>query len=318
MEHFPQIEAIEEVVHLEWGIECPLIPVPRTSRLFWCEHNGSKVFVRLNWARGRLDADEVIEFVDFLSRNSAPVPQIIPTRAGDLCAEVDDATVSVETDLGGEPCGMDHLEMLEMVGGGLAKIHQVSQRFEKGRAQMLDLREFVKTRMSRALSRPLPQELRDSIRRLEVEIWTTHKSRVETAVQWMTTHGDVWGPNVHTDGMRVGFTDIYCSFAPATADIAMVQLRWLMHAPTGRPLTREEMVRFLRGYLAIRELSREERDTFGVVGAAYYADKLAHYITRQRTGSLHTNYDFVSLIQSLPVTMEGIRSMLCKQDQNAA
>ena len=100
-----------------------------------------------------------------------------------------------------------------------------------------DLTGFVEARLRRALSRSLLGDLRNAIKTLQTELQTTYEYLIRTSVQWMTTHGDVWGPNVHMDGEKVGFTDLCNSFAPATVDLVMVQHRWLMNDLTeGRSL----------------------------------------------------------------------------------
>ena len=221
----PPTARIQEAFRAAWEWSS-LTPDPRTLRLFSFEHAGSMLFARLNWAIGQLSAGEVVEFVDHLSRNNAPVPQIVPTRSGDLCVVVGDAVVlSVETDLGGQPCSSEHLHLLGEVGRGLARIHLASEKFEKSGMRDVDLTNYVEDRLRSALSRSLRQDLHESIGVLQRELKTTWKHLTETSVPWLTTHGDVWGPNVHADGSRIGFTDINCLFAPATIDLASVQHR---------------------------------------------------------------------------------------------
>ncbi len=314
MDKIPPKERIQEALRSAWQFDGSLIPVPGTIRLFSFKKNGSTLFARLNWARGQLCAEEVVEFVNHLSTNEAPVPQIVPTLSGDLCIAIGDAVVlSVETDLGGEPCSSRHLHRLGAVGRGLAKIHLASEKFEKSKMRKIDLTDYVEVRLRRALSRSLPGDLRDSIKTLQTELQTTYKHLTRTSVRWMTTHGDVWGPNVHTDGEKVGFTDVYCSFAPATVDLVMVQHRWLMKDLTGgRSLLEKEMLDFLRGYLSERPLSVEDRKPFGVVWAVYYADKLSHYIEKpgRVNGSVLSRFDFEGQIRRLPLAVGEIRSLL--------
>ena len=314
MDQIPPKGRIQEALRSAWQFDGSLIPVPGTKRLFSFKKNGSMLFARLNWARGQLRAEEVVEFVNHLSTNDAPVPQIVPTLSGELCVAIGAAVVlSVETDLGGEPCSSRDLHRLDEVGHGLAKIHLASEKFENSRMRKIDLAEYVKVRLRRALSRSLPGDLHDSIKTLQTELQTTYKNLARTSVRWMTTHGDVWGPNVHTNGEKVGFTDIYSSFAPATVDLVMVQHRWLMNDLTGgRSLSEKEMLDFLRGYLSERPLSVGDRKTFGVVWAVYYADKLSHYIEEpgRVNSSVLSRYDFKGQIRRLPLAVGEIGSLL--------
>ena len=314
MDQIPPKERIQEALRSAWQFDGSLIPVPRTVRLNSFKKNGVTFFARLNWARGQLCAEEVVEFVNHLSKNDAPVPQIVPTVSGELCLTIGDGVVlSMETDLGGEPCSSRHLHRLGAVGRGLAKIHLASEKFEKCRMRKIDLTAYVKARLRRALSRSLPGDLCDAIKTLQTELQTTYKHLTRTSVRWMATHGDVWGPNVHTDGEKVGFTDFCSSFAPATEDLVMVQHRWLMNDLTGgRSLLEKEMLDFLRGYLSERPLSVEDRETFGVVWAVYHADKLSHYIEKPGTvkTSVLSRFDFEGQIRRLPLAVGEIRSLL--------
>ena len=314
VDQIPPKEKIQEALRSAWQFDGSLIPVPGTGRLFSFKKNGATFFARLNWARGQFCPEEVVEFLNHLSTNDAPVPQIVPTLSGDLCIMIGDAVVlSVETDLGGEPCSSRHLHRLGAVGRGLAKIHLVSEKFEKSRMQKKDLTGFVEVRLRRALSSSLHGDLRDAIKTLQTELQTTYEHLTRTSVRWMTTHGDVWGPNVHTDGEKVGFTDLCNSFAPATVDLVMVQHRWLMNDLTGgRSLLKKEMLDFLRGYLSERPLSVGDRETFGVVWAAYYADQLSHYIEKPGTvrDAVLSRFDFEGQIRRLPLAVDEIRSLL--------
>jgi len=72
------------------------------------------------------------------------------------------------------------------------------------------------------------------------------------------------------------------------------------------------MLDFLRGYLSERPLSIGDRETFGVVWAAYYADQLSHYIEKPGTvkDAVRSRFDFEGQIRRLPLSVDEIRSLL--------
>ena len=145
MVQIPPKESIQETLLSAWQFDGTLTPVPSTKRLFSFRQDRSKFFARLNWARGQLSAEEVVEFVDHLGKSSAPVPRIVPTPLGDLCVAVgDDVVLSVETDLGGQPCSSRHLYLLGEVGRGLARIHQASEKFGKTGMREMDLSDYIR------------------------------------------------------------------------------------------------------------------------------------------------------------------------------
>ena len=83
-------------------------------------------------------------------------------------------------------------------------------------------------------------------------------------------------------------------------------------ATGGRSLSEQEMRDFLRGYLSERPLSVGDRETFGVVCAAYYADKLSHYVEKpgRVKDSVRSGFNFEDKIRSLPFAVGEIRSLL--------
>jgi Ser/Thr protein kinase RdoA (MazF antagonist) len=76
------------------------------------------------------------------------------------------------------------------------------------------------------------------------------------------------------EGGTIRFTD-FCAahFAPATVDVAMVRTQWLMGAGN-RELADAEMQAFVQGYQGVRPLSDEEIESFPLIWAAYYAQRL--------------------------------------------
>jgi Ser/Thr protein kinase RdoA (MazF antagonist) len=313
-EHLPTKDHIEKTLRQNWDFDVALTPVSGTSRLFWFIQNNTKRFARLNWPRGKLTAGGIVNFVDHVFKTGAPVPQIVPTRSGELCIRLKNQTVlSVETDLGGQPCDATNVHRLRSVGQGLAKIHAGSASFRQSEPEKADLTDFVQVKLRRALSRTLPVDLHNALRKLDTELQTTYRDLSRTQVTWLTTHGDVWGPNVHTDGHAVSFTDIYCTHAPATVDLAMAQHRWLMNDKVERrSLRSEEMTELLAGYQSERPLTQEDRETFGVVWAAYYADKLSYYVEKpgRVKGLEDSQLDYAQVIRQLPYDVGEVRSYI--------
>ena len=68
---------------------------------------------------------------------------------------------------------------------------------------------------------------------------------------------------------------------------------------------------FLAGYLSVRPLSDNERETFGVVWAVYYADKLSHYVGVERMkDASFSHWDFEGEIRRLSQKIDEIGSLL--------
>lgn len=311
----PKVEDILKALDAHWELRPEKIePVPTTIRLFRIKVDSKGFMVRVNFDRGKLSADEVVEFVDYLGKAGCPVPRIIPTADGNLCAVVQDATISVESELPGVECSSTRLDTLYAVGEGLAKIHLASEQFPRSPAQLSPLFDYVCPKLDRAGSRKLTEDEKEAISKLHRRLTEEYIDCLKIPVCWITTHGDVRGRNILVDGDTVGFTDIYSSFAPALADLVMVKDKWLTGDPAGngRPLELEEVKPLLESYASLRPLSQEDRKTFGMIWAAWSADQFTYFAEDiNRVGDPRRDaWDFHGQILRLPDLIERAEQLL--------
>ena len=310
----PKPNVIIEVIQKNWdGFTLTLEPVPTTVRLFRIKRNDEHFMVRINFDRGKLTASEMVEFVNHLSESKCPVPYIVPTKSGQLSAPIQDMTISIESELPGVDCGSNRLDILPEVGKGLALIHNASEKFAKSPAESRPLAEYVEQKLTRAQKQNLSPNEKIALSELRDLLTTDHQEKLNISVRWLTTHGDVRGPNVLVDGNTVGFTDIYSTFAPALADIVMVRDKWLLGDPDGegRRLENKEVLALIKGYISVRPFNQEDRDTFGVLWAAYAAEKLTHFATHKNVGGSRRDlWDFHNRVLQLPNTVHEANQLI--------
>jgi Ser/Thr protein kinase RdoA (MazF antagonist) len=179
------------------------------------------------------------------------------------------------------------------------------------------LAEYVKRRLGAALARPLQEHQREAVNELYERLTKDYSEEMETPVQWMITHGDVWGHNVLVHNNTIGFTDINAPFEPALADVAMVQRKWLLNdrAGRGRPLEEDEVVKFIQGYTSVRPFRQEDLRTFSIIWAAFHADRLtfqAEDLEKRVNDPRREHWDVFGEILRLPDSIQRVESLLSR------
>lgn len=284
-----------------------------TPRLFKIEVGCNTLMVRLNFDRPSLSANTVIAFIDYLSKEGCSVPRIIPTIHGTLCYTSRNITFSVESELPGNECDSESLDVLYSVGSGLATIHVASQEFSLKKAKYMPLLEFTRSNIERVLARNLVKDERTAVSELFDNIMDKYRDKLEISIPWLINHGDVRCQNILLSNNEVRFTDIYSIFAPALADVVLVKDRWLLGDPLnqGRHLRSDEFTRFLDGYKAVRPFTTDECETFGIIWGVCLAEKLTHYtVNHNKIKDVRVGFwKFHEEILNLPQVVEDMISI---------
>lgn len=314
MDTIPEIDRVEDAIRKHWDMKpFQLHFVPGTKRLFRLTSKGDTYFVRINFDREALHAADIVSFVHYLHEAGCHVPQIYASKCDSLCASLDDVVVSVESALPGKECSSDRLDILEEVGFRLGQIHQAAMNFSVRPVEKRPTRSYVDRMLRNALYKATNGSNRRAIEELRDRLYNNHRNELDAEIPFIITHGDVCARNVLVHGKQVAFTDFFVPFAPALTDVVMPMTKWLLgeSGRRDRPLTFCEIGQLLRGYAETRTVTDEERSTFGVVSAAYYAKRFIDdaQILRRKPRYIQEAYAINDAIASLSESVDVLDSL---------
>lgn len=269
----PDPDEIEILCTDFYGISPKQVRRANSRCVFFIDLNDDTSFVlRTNpgWD-GPVAPQTIVSFVDFLSRNGAACPQIIPMAGGGLSRQMGHFCVSGETLLPGEVC--DRVDCLNDVGAELATLHNIAERFEPYGCTKEPVAKFVEPALAYCEETELANDISEAVRAFVLQVRSRLKTSLKT--KWVLCRGDVrsWNVIVDSDG-TVRFTDFNAArYAPALFDLVMPRTQWLM-GTENRDLLDDEMREFVDGYRSVRIFSDSDEEALPLIWAAYYAQRL--------------------------------------------
>ena len=180
-------------------------------------------------------------------------------------------------------------------------------------AEKRQSRLYIDRMLRNALHKATNGPNKRAIERLRDRLYNSRGNELDAEIPFTVTHGDVCARNVLVHGKQVAFTDFFVPFAPALTDVVMPRTKWLL-GESGRQdrlLTFREIGQLLRGYVEARTVTDEERSTFGVVSAAYYAKRFTEdaQILRRKPRDIQKAYAIDDAIASLSESVDVLDSL---------
>ena len=270
----PSTDEISAALLKHWGLKAVKITQALSRRVHYVDARHRQVVFRANsgWD-GPTPPPLIVQYVDHLSSQDAPVPSIVPTLKGELHATLRDYTLSVESRLPGEDMRENPHRLMHTLGQGLGQLHNAAKSFPDRRGQMRPAGDYIWPLFERSLARPLDADQTRAIDQLRQRIANENTSESIREIPWLFCRGDLAAQNViATDEGDVSFTDFdSAEYAPALFDVVMTRFQWRMRDGL---LNLSSVSDFVSGYQTTRPLTDAERLVFPVVWAAYYVDRL--------------------------------------------
>lgn len=276
----PSIEEISELLQRYWNCKPLNIRQAQSRRVYYVEWPHQRVMFRSNpgWD-GPTPPPQIVNYVNHLSKNGAPAPQIIPTRRGNLYVHLRDHIISVESMLPGKGMDLNPLRFLRSVGQRLAQLHLAAETFAECCGRNRIAGNYVKEMFERSLSRDLKRDEIQVIEGVRKTIFENFSKELDLEIPWLMCRGDIRPANtLATNEGEIWFVDFdSAEYAPALHDLVMTRYKWLEGI-----MGLSDASEILRGYHKQRSLSEFEILTFPAIWASYCIDRITFLLDRRR------------------------------------
>ena len=298
----PDTENLRRLLQCHWDFIAEEIQPLGAGRVFRVTSAQRTLILRsIPDGHGPTHPVTVVDFLQHLSRCSAPVPQLLPTTCGEPCAVEDRTLFCVETELPGAQLDGARLEALHGVGKALASLHDAAQGFAAAPGRDIAVAEYVRSALRDLAQSGLSEASLSAAEALEGALESDHGDILNSAVPWVLCQGNVQArDSFQSDDGRVWFCDFdRAVFAPALLDLMMMRVHWMMGSG-GRALNVTEMADVFLGYHVQRPMSKAELAAMPVLWASFYASWLNTLCHRRRKQGRTDVEDLEQRIAELP------------------